>query len=51
MSQRGIGAGGACGFLCGEVIEEFALFFVFLGGDGSFFGKAEKTAKNCLIFA
>lgn len=48
MSQRGIGAGGTCGFLCGETIEEFALFCVFWGGDGSFFGKGEKVAKNHL---
>lgn len=51
MSQRGIGAGGTRGFLCGEVIVEFALFCVFFGWDGSFCGKGEKVAKNRLIFA
>lgn len=51
MSQRGVGASWPRGFLRGEIIEEFALFFVFLGGDGSFCGKGKKMAKNRLIFA
>lgn len=51
MPQRGVGAGGTCCFLRGETIEEFALFCVFFGGDGSFCGKGEKVAKNRLIFA